>query len=135
MKEILSIVTGLFSDSEFSGKLLELFKGNKQKQRDFELALAFKLFQANESQIKVNLEEAKHKTIFVAGWRPFIGWVCGSALLYQFILRDFISYLIVIFKADFVAPPSLDLSQLITILLAMLGMASLRTYEKQKLKK
>jgi len=135
MDKILSIVGGLFTSSGTSEKLLELFKGDKQKQRDFELALAYEIFKANESQIKINLEEAKHKSIFVAGWRPFIGWVCGSALLYQFILRDFINYFIIIFNSDFKVPPSLELSQLISILMAMLGMATLRSYDKQIIKK
>ena len=87
---------------------------------------------AAETQGKVNAVEAQHRSIFVAGWRPFIGWVCGSALAYQFILRDFISYAMNLLGSTAKLPPSLDISQLISILLAMLGMAGYRTFEKIK---
>ncbi len=73
-----------------------------------------------------------NKNLFVSGWRPFIGWVCGCSLAYHFIFRDFITWFcdLVGFK---VSPlPAIELGQLITIILAMLGMSGYRTYEKIK---
>lgn len=79
-------------------------------------------------QTKINEIEAQHRTVFVAGWRPFIGWVCGIALAYNFIIRDLFIWLI---KPDIV-PPALQMEHLMTVLLGMLGLGGLRTYEKIK---
>jgi len=85
--------------------------------------------QAHESamaQVKVNEKEAQHRSIFVAGWRPFIGWTCGLALFYHFIVQP-----ILVFFMDKPAP-SFDMSTLSTILMGMLGLGGLRTFEKYK---
>ncbi len=115
--------------------LKDIFKGKEQKLIEFQLALQNKMNELNKSQIELNKVEAQNSNIFISGWRPFVGWVCGSALAYQFILRDFIIYFMKIFGSTAEAPPQLDLTQLITILLAMLGMYYTRTYEKIRLKK
>jgi len=88
--------------------------------------------EAAMAQVQVNAAEAKHRSIFVAGWRPFIGWTCGIALCWHFVLAPF-----VIFGAGFagIALPDLpqfDMNSLMTVLLGMLGLGGLRTYEKQK---
>ena len=85
--------------------------------------------QAHESaiaQVKVNEKEAQHRSIFIAGWRPFIGWTCGIALFYHFIVQP-----ILVFFMDKPAP-SFDMSTLSTILMGMLGLGGLRTFEKYK---
>ena len=79
-------------------------------------------------QTKINEIEAQHRTVFVAGWRPFIGWVCGIALAYNFVIRDLFIWLI---NPDIV-PPALQMEHLMTVLLGMLGLGGLRTYEKIK---
>jgi len=79
-------------------------------------------------QTKINEIEAQHRTVFVAGWRPFIGWVCGVALAYNFVIRDLFIWLI---NPDIV-PPALQMEHLMTVLLGMLGLGGLRTYEKIK---
>ena len=76
------------------------------------------------AQAEVNKAEAQHKSIFVAGWRPFIGWVCGLALLYNFLVAPLVSQFT---KLSMVA---LDIGPLITLLVGMLGIAGLRTLEK-----
>ena len=86
----------------------------------------------NMGQIEINKMEAAHKSIFVAGWRPFIGWVCGFALLYNFILRDLIVYGITLRNASAPAPPELQMEHLMTIVIGMLGLGVARTYEKTK---
>ena len=76
-----------------------------------------------ESQLKVNEREAQHRTVFVAGWRPFIGWTCGLAL--------FNNYLVVPYAiANGLSVPFIDMGTMSTILLGMLGLGGLRTYEK-----
>lgn len=126
--EIIKIITSLLS----SDKFFDLFKGKEKRLQEFQLALIDQLQQNNNAQIELNKVEASHKNLFVAGWRPFIGWVSGVAVAYQFILRDLLSYVITLFNPEYLSPPSLDIDQLISILIAMLGMAGYRTYEKIK---
>ena len=76
-----------------------------------------------KGQLEVNKAEASNLNLFVSGWRPFVGWVCGSSLAFQFIVYP----LFVSFGLDI---PSLDLSELVTILLGLLGLGALRTKEK-----
>ena len=83
-------------------------------------------------QIGINKEEAKHSSIFVAGWRPFIGWVCGSALVFNFIISPLLLWFCLIAKFDIPTPPALDTQSLITLLLGLLGLGGMRTYEKLK---
>ncbi len=124
MKTILAKLLGLNSGGnsalgEFAKDLREAIKG---KEIDPEKAL--KLI---ELQNEVNKIEAQHRSIFVAGWRPFIGWVCGLALLYNFVIRDLVAWLM-----PEIMPPALQMEHLITILMGMLGLGGLRTYEKLK---
>jgi len=81
-----------------------------------------------ELQTKINEIEAGHRTVFVAGWRPFIGWVCGMALAYNFVIRDL--FIWITKTTD--APPALQMEHLMTVLLGMLGLGGLRTFEKIK---
>ena len=90
--------------------------------QEFQLALA---------QIQTNQEEAKHSSIFVAGWRPFIGWVCGLALAWHFIGYDLVLWFVAWRKVDMVLP-QIDSGNLMELTLAMLGMAGLRSWEKSK---
>lgn len=86
------------------------------------------------AQIGVNAEEAKHESVFVAGWRPAIGWTCGAALAYGTILQPLLTWVLVAFFPDFPVEklPTLDLSALMPVLLGMLGLGGLRTFEKVK---
>lgn len=126
MLEIFEIINKLLSKDSV---LTEIFKGKEKKLQEFQLELTRELNTLNEKQIELNKVEASNTNIFVAGWRPFIGWCCGFALVYNFILQPFIS---LIFNLD---APILEITQLISILLAMLGMYGSRTYEKIKLNK
>ena len=84
-----------------------------------------------QGQLEINKIEAKHGSIFVAGWRPFIGWVCGSALVWNFILRPLISWIAFLNGHDLAGMPEINTAELTTILLGMLGLGGLRTYEKR----
>lgn len=88
-------------------------------------------------QISTNQEEAKHESVFIAGWRPHIGWVCGFAFSYNFLLQPFLVFLIHAFGTpDAIARiaqlPSLDWAQMMPVLFGMLGIGGYRTYEKIK---
>ena len=84
------------------------------------------------AQIEVNKAEAQHKSVFVAGWRPFIGWTCGVALAYNFILRPIGMSVAFYLGVDLSDAPELDITELLTILGGMLGLGTLRSFEKSK---
>jgi|TARA_R100001224_G_scaffold22860_1_gene11815 hypothetical protein len=94
--------------------------------------LESELHKANLAQLKVNQQEAAHNSLFVAGWRPFIGWVCGVALCWHFILQPITVMIIRLAGYEQVILPDFDFSQLSTILMGMLGLGGLRTFEKMK---
>ena len=78
----------------------------------------------SKGQMAVNATEAAHKSLFVAGWRPAIGWICGFALLYSTILAPIIGIWVVV--------PPVDSSLLTSVLMGMLGLGAMRTAEKVK---
>lgn len=83
-------------------------------------------------QMEINLAEAKSGSRFVAGWRPFIGWVCGLALVWNYLLHPLVVWGFAIWGNLDKAPPSLDMSQLMPVLLGILGLGAYRSYEKMK---
>lgn len=83
-------------------------------------------------QLLINQEEAKHPSLFVSGWRPFIGWVCGTALAFQFLVTPILMWICLALNVVIPIPPTLDLGSLMTILGGLLGLGTLRTFEKVK---
>ena len=88
--------------------------------------------QALLAQLEINKAEAASGSLFKGGWRPFVGWTCGVALLYHFILTPLILFGVGLSGATIPPLPEFDMSSLMTILMGMLGLGGLRTYEKQK---
>jgi len=82
-------------------------------------------------QIEVNKVEAAHSSVFVAGWRPYIGWVCGTALAYHAVVKHIIVLLITIYNGGDPNSVSFDMDTLGYILGALLGLGWARTYEKK----
>ncbi|GAB6066026.1 hypothetical protein JCM9492_11180 [Aquifex pyrophilus] len=80
---------------------------------------------------ETNIAEAKSGNWFIAGWRPFLGWTGGIALSYHFVVAPFLHSFFKTFGVDFPLP-ELDIGILFNLVLAMLGMAGLRTFEKMK---
>ena len=85
--------------------------------------------QLAQMQADINKQEAASTSTFVAGWRPFIGWVCGSGLAMQFIVGPLTTWIAAMFHRQVVFP-TLDMSTLLTLLLGMLGLGAMRTAEK-----
>lgn len=83
------------------------------------------------AQLDVNKAEAVSGNMFVAGWRPSIGWVCSTALAYQFVLAPLGTWFAAIIGHPVPSPPLLD-EMLWQLMFGMLGMGSLRTFEKVK---
>jgi hypothetical protein len=117
LKALLNIL-GISKKDNVSGLGLEIRELLKGKEIDPQKLI--------ELQGEINKIEAQHRTIFVAGWRPFIGWVCGIALAYNFVLRD----LLIWFIGPEQVPPALQMEHLMTVLIGMLGLGGMRTFEK-----
>tara|TARA_R100000808_G_scaffold245_3_gene1428 strand:+ start:8603 stop:8992 length:390 start_codon:yes stop_codon:yes gene_type:complete len=111
--------------------IVDKFVVDKDLKMKLQHELETALHDANMAQIEVNKAEAAHKSIFVAGWRPFVGWVCGVALSYHFILAPLLQFGFAVGGID-QELPEFDFSQLSTVLMGMLGLGGLRTFEKMK---
>jgi hypothetical protein len=85
-----------------------------------------------QGQLEINKIEAASTSLFIAGWRPAVGWVCVTALAYAYILQPFLVFLLAVFKVHSNEPfPALDTGTLISgLLIPLLGIAALRTVEK-----
>jgi len=94
-----------------------------------------KLQQSDLAQIEVNKVEAQNASIFVAGWRPFIGWVGGAAIAFQFVIKPMIlsfgGYFSEAFVTSVMNAPALD-SNMWELITAMLGIGAMRSFEKIK---
>ncbi len=82
-----------------------------------------------KQQNDINMQEAKSESLFVSGWRPFIGWCCGAALLWQILLAPFVKFNCAVFGYNPVLPPLSD-NWMITILAPLLGFGVMRSFEK-----
>lgn len=120
---------------ELGAKILDKLIPDKDLREKLQAELIAKAqdqdFQLSLGQIQINTEEAKHSNIFVSGWRPFCGWVCGVALCYNFIIYPLMLWLVASYGATF-TPPPLFSEHLMELVTGMLGIAGLRTYEKYK---
>ena len=116
---------------EVADKVLGKFIPDKNLKMKLQKEMTMAFHDANLAQIQLNKQEAAHKNIFVAGWRPFVGWTCGIALAYHFILSPIIETILIAFGVT-TELPSFEFSQLSSILMGMLGLGGLRTYEKMK---
>jgi len=85
-----------------------------------------------KGQLEVNKVEAASRSAFVAGWRPFVGWTCGVALAYHFVIQPLILFGVTVAGVEMSPLPAFDMDTLLTVLLGMLGLGGLRTLEKTK---
>jgi len=119
---------------EVGKTLLDRFVPDPEKRREAEAEF---LKQAMDGELKqviaqleINAKEAVHPSIWVAGWRPFVGWVGGLGLLYATIGQPVITWVGLI--QGWPAPPTLDTDLLWVVLSGMLGIGGLRTFEKTR---
>lgn len=106
---------------------LELYKykeDNEQKWYD-------RLQQSDENQTTVNATEAQSDNVFKSGWRPFVGWTCGVGFALQYAVFP-LGIWIASFFDKVIQAPTLDTTSLMTLLFGLLGLGTLRTYEKIK---
>jgi hypothetical protein len=118
---------------EIGARLLDKIIPDKdaREKAQFELMKAAQdqEFQMALNQLSINQKEAEHSSVFVAGWRPFIAWACGFGLVYNFIVYPLLLWLVAVYQAD-ITPPPLFSDNLMELILGMLGLGAMRTYEK-----
>jgi hypothetical protein len=105
----------------------------KEAQEQLESLLAGQDFQLAIEQIKVNAIEAQSDSFFKSGWRPSVGWVCSIAFGLHFVIFPILNWFLMLCGQSPILVP-FQMDTLLTVLLGLLGMGTLRTFEKIKLK-
>tara|TARA_A100001515_G_scaffold134188_1_gene123990 strand:- start:968 stop:1360 length:393 start_codon:yes stop_codon:yes gene_type:complete len=121
---ILDLVVGPVSN------ILDKFIADKDLKAKLQHELKTELHRANLAQIEVNKMEAQSRHWFVASWRPCVGWICALALGYHFIISPITIFALSVSGLSYDIP-EFDMNSLMTILLGMLGLGGLRSYEKK----
>jgi|TARA_R110000796_G_scaffold82281_1_gene180628 hypothetical protein len=106
--------------------------GAEKAKQAIEAELIKNATQLNLAQAETNKIEAEHRTVFVAGWRPFIGWVCGAAMAWHFVAAPLIIFVCAWYGLTIPTLPVFDMQSLMTVLMGLLGLGSMRTFEKMK---
>ena len=122
---LIPAISGLLSG------VLDVLDGDKKRQAEVLLAQLESARQAQMAQSEINKTEAAHPSLFVAGWRPFIGWVCGVGFLFEFFVRPLLIWATSLWFPGVPVPPSLS-DVILELVFAMLGIGGLRTFEKIK---
>lgn len=136
-------LTGIGSLFDFGSKVLDKIFPDPVKAQEAKLEL-FKLQQTGElaqlaadtdlakGQLDVNKEEAKSSSLFVAGWRPFIGWVCGVAFAMNFVVGPVATFGYALWTGNTLLWPTLAVETFLPVLLGMLGLGAYRSYDKKQ---
>ena len=141
-------LTGLGAVFDFGSKVLERIIPDPAKRLEAQTALA-QLQQSGElaklaaetdllkGQLEINKVEAASSSRFISGWRPFLGWTCGFAYAYSYVVMPFLEFFVFLWgSSETVAQikqlPKLDLAAMLPLLAGMLGIAGMRTVEKVK---
>ena len=119
--DTIKAVGNVIDDMHFSGEEKEKLK-LQMKEIDARL---------KEKQLDINKAEASHRSIFVSGWRPFLGWVSGLSIGYVYLFQPILDMILQMFQVQ-VDWVQLDLGQLMPLVLGMLGLGGLRTFEKAR---
>ncbi len=117
------------------GEVLDRVVPDKQAaataRRELEVKLLEAASQQAGQQAAINQVEAANPSVFVAGWRPFIGWVCGAGLAWAFIVAPLLSWVLAV-TGSVAVIPVLQVEYLLELVVAMLGLGALRSFEKLK---
>jgi len=126
-------ITGLGSVFDFGSKIIDKLWPDPEKAQAAKLEL-FKLQQSGEltmitGQMDINKTEAANPSLLVSGWRPFIGWVCGTACAWNWLGISIVSTIMTVAGHPVVLKAA-DITEMLPILVSLLGLGAYRTYEK-----
>jgi|TARA_R110002074_G_scaffold6016_1_gene28430 hypothetical protein len=113
------------------GKIIDKVAGHVDKFTLDKEEKAQLIQEINKAQIEVNKIESGSSSLFKSGWRPFVGWTCGVALCYHFVLQPFLTFVLFSIGKP-MELPVFDMSTLTTVLFGMLGLGGMRSFEKTK---
>ena len=105
--------------------------GNAKAKREIEQTLATAAMKGQLGQLEINKIEAAHRSVWTAGWRPSVGWCCSLALFFHFIVAPIVNWIGGLWGVQ-LPLPVFEMDALLYVLGSLLGVAGLRTYEKQK---
>lgn len=118
--------------TDIIGRFLPEDKEARAKaEREIQAKLTDSLSKIDLAQLDINKQEAAHRSVFVAGWRPFIGWVCGFALAYTYVVQPMAMFVLAQ-TGHLITLPQVDMALMMPVLMGMLGLGGLRTFEKTK---
>lgn len=121
-------ITGLGAVSDLVNTVVNKIWPDKTEQEKQQLAAAVMVVQG---QLDVNKVEAANPSVFVSGWRPFVGWVCGAACAWNWIGLPITKAGLLLAGITLNISPA-DLTEMLPVLMGMLGLGALRTFEKSK---
>jgi hypothetical protein len=119
-------LTGIGSIADLAGTVINKIWPDKTEAEKQQLAAAVMVVQG---QLDINKEEAKSPSVFVSGWRPFIGWVCGMGCAWNWAALPIVKVGLAIAGNPIAVSPA-DISEMMPLLVALLGLGGYRTYEK-----
>lgn len=129
---IAEIVRGVFEGTV--KPILDKWLPDAKDRMEAELMYYKQAHEINLAQIGVNKEEAVSASLFVSGWRPFVGWVCGGSFAYAVVGNDVLNFILKLLGLwlahDIPVLPKPDLTLVFELLLGLLGLGAMRTYEK-----
>ena len=119
------------------GKIVDELHTSEEEKAQAKIKLKELDNALNKAQTDINLADAKSTATGLGGllqriWRPLIGFSCALAIFWEFVLKQFLVFFLAVFEVQTLPLPSLDMGVLMPLVMSLLGMAGLRTYEKQK---
>ncbi len=125
---MLPIITSALGIGE---KLLDKFVEDKDLKRKLNHELKKEMIALDMGQIQANIEQAKHPSLFVAGARPSIMWICALGLGWSFFLQPLLHWVLLITGSNY-PMPDINTEGLISLTMALLGLSGMRSWEKSK---
>ena len=126
-------IAGIGSVADLAGSIIGKIWPDKTQTEKDQMAQAMALLQAqvsmNTGQMEINKVEASNPSLFASGWRPALGWICGSACAWNWVGLPVVTFGCSAFGVTVDVKPA-DLTQMLPILMGMLGLGAYRTYEK-----
>lgn len=114
---------------EIIDRLVPDKNGAAKAKQELEKALVHAEVSGLLGQIEINKTEAASRSVFVAGWRPFIGWSCGAAMAYSYVAQPILTFALAQ-SGHLVELPRVELGEMMPVLLGMLGLGGMRSFEK-----
>ena len=119
------------------GKVIDSVHVSDEERGKIKIRLQELENEINAKQMEINLADAKSTATDISGilqrsWRPLIGFSAAISIFWEFVLKNFIMFFLAVFEVQTQPLPSMDMEQLMPLVMALLGMAGLRTFEKSK---